>query len=490
MESVLKEDGSYHSEIVNQIERKVNYKVVKKWQEAEGNETEAPEDAKITLALLRQDSTNQVKELGTLTLDGEKDSVETQIQDEEGNVIRAAETESWQGEFLDLPLYDKDGRWYDYLVVEKDTDAYRVIYGEVQFDEETLTYYREIINRPGAGNFQFINVRKEWIDDSDAEHRGDVTFTIYQRIGENEFQEIQTVTLKALDFWQKQVEIPTDLDLKNILVLETSVSHTGNNGEAKVPCDLSSNTARDYSGEEMEQIWKRYQDSSSAQNPAIYYHSDEHWYRVMFQTKNIEGISYYTITNQRLGRILLDVTKEWIDGDGTRRTELREALKTQGLGLYAKLICDQAGVIDYQKGTINTGTGEHAPVDADGKTVSMYQEISIDTAVKNQKFYFYDLPKYDENGSVVHYSVKEVYAKKTPDGSYQELSLNELKQTGITTEYTSLTSSKYQVGDSHTKDQQHFCLRNKLSGNEEDRLPQAVEGSLSFQKKATALTFI
>ena len=72
-------------------------------------------------------------------------------------------------------------------------------------------------------------------------------------------------------------------------------------------------------GEEMEQIWKRYQDSSSAQNPAIYYHSDEHWYRVMFQTKNIEGISYYTITNQRLGRILLDVTKEWIDGDGTRR---------------------------------------------------------------------------------------------------------------------------------------------------------------------------
>ena len=23
---------------------------------------------------------------------------------------------------------------------------------------------------------------------------------------------------------------------------------------------------------------------------------------------------------------------------------------TQGLGLYAKLICDQAGVIDYQKG--------------------------------------------------------------------------------------------------------------------------------------------
>ena len=102
--------------------------------------------------------------------------------------------------------------------------------------------------------------------------------------------------------------------------------------------------------------------------------------------KTSRGVSYYTITNQRLGRILLDVTKEWIDGDGTRRTELREALKTQGLGLYAKLICDQAGVIDYQKGTINTGTGEHAPVDADGKTVSMYQEISIDTAVKIRNF--------------------------------------------------------------------------------------------------------
>ena len=134
-------------------------------------------------------------------------------------------------------------------------------------------------------------------------------------------------------------------------------------------------------------------------------------------------------------------------------------------------------MIDYQKGTINTGTGEHAPVDADGKTVSMYQEISIDTAVKNQKFYFYDLPKYDENGSVVHYSVKEVYAKKTPDGSYQELSLNELKQTGITTEYTSLTSSKYQVGPAA------FLSEKQTQRNEEDRLPQAVEGSLSFRKR-------
>ena len=482
VETVHQEDGSFYSEIVNRIERKVNYKVVKKWQDADGNETEAPEGAKITLALLRQDSSNQVKELGTLTLDGEKDSVETQILDEEGNVIRAAETESWQGEFLDLPLYDKDGRWYDYLVVEKTMKDYRVIYGDVRFDEETSTYYREIINRPGDGNFQFINVRKEWIDDSDAEHRGDVTFTIYQRMEKNEFKEIRTVTLKALDFWQKQVEIPPDLDPENILVLETAAAHTGDSREAKVPCDLSSDTARDYTGEEMEQIWKRYHDSSFTENPAVYYHSDEHWYRVLFQTKNIEGISYYTVTNQRLGRILLDVTKEWIDGDGSRRTELKEALKTQGIGLYAKLICDRADVIDYQKGMVNTGTGMYTPVDADGKAVSLYQEISLDTAVKNQKFYFYDLPKYDENGSVVHYSVKEVYAKKTSDGSYQEISLNELKQAGITTEYSSFTSSKYQVGDSHTKDQQHFYLRNKLSGTKKIMFHKQWKDHYRFEK--------
>ena len=482
VETVQKEDGSFHSEIINRIERKVNYKVIKKWQDAEGNETEAPEGAKITLALLRQDSANRVKELGTLTMDGEKDSVETQIQDEEGNVICAAETESWQGEFLDLPLYDRDGRWYDYLVVEKNADGYRVIYGDVRFDEETSTYYREIINQPGDGDFQFINVRKEWIDDSDAEHRGDVTFTIYQRIEKNEFKKIKEVTLKALDFWQKQVEIPLGLDPENILVLETAVAHTGDSGEAKVPCDLASDAAGDYSGEVMEQIWKRYHDSSFTENPAVYYHSDEHWYRVTFQTKNIEEIPYYTVTNQRLGRILLDVTKEWIDGDGSKRTELKEALKTQGIGLYAKLICDRTDVIDYQKGTINTGTGEHTPVDAAGKAVSLYQEISLDTTVKDQKFYFYDLPKYDENGSVVHYSVKEVYAKKTSDGSYQEFSLDELKQAGIAAEYTSFTSSKYQVGDSHTKDQQHFYLRNKLSGTKTVMFHKQWKDHYRFEK--------
>ena len=482
VENVRQEDGSYHSEIVNRIDGKVNYRVVKKWQDEKGRPAEAPEGAEITLALLRQDSRNQISELGTLVLDGVKDESEIQIRDEDGNVIRAAETESWRGEFLDLPLYDKDGRWYDYLVVEKTSDAYRVIYGDVQFDEETSTYYREIINRPGSGNFQFINVRKEWIDDSDAEHRGDVTFTIYKRTGKKQFEMLQTVTLRALDFWQKQVEIPSDIDRKDILVLETSVAHTGDDGASDVPCDLASDASRNYTGEEMERIWKRYHEDSFNENPAVYYHSDEHWYRVTFRTKEIQGISYYTVTNQRLGRILLDVTKEWIDGDGSKRTELKEALSKQGLGLYAKLICDRSDVINYEEEIINTGTGEHRPVDADGNPVKLYQEISLDAMTKDQKFYFYDLPKYDKNGSVVHYSVQEVYAKTMPDGTYQEISLSELEKAGITTEYSSLTSSKYQVGDSHTRDQQHFYLKNKLGGTKKIVFHKQWKDRYRFEK--------
>ena len=482
VENVQQEDGSYHSEIVNRIAGKVNYRVVKKWQEADGSPAEAPEGAEITLALLRQDSRNQVRELGTLVLDGVKDESEFQITDEDGNVIRAAETESWQGEFRDLPLYDRDGRWYDYLVVEKASDAYHVIYGAVRFDEETLTYYREIINCPGSGNFQFINVRKEWIDDSDAEHRGDVTFRIYQRIGEKQFKELQRVTLRAVDFWQKQVEISPDINKEDILVLETSVSHTGDDGVSEVPCDLASDAARTYSGEEMERIWKQYHEDSFNENPSVYYHSDEHWYRVTFRTKEIQGISYYTVTNQRLGRILLDVTKEWIDGDGSKRAELQEALKKQGIGLYAKLVCDRTEVIDYAKETINTGTGEHRPVDAGGNPVKLYQEISLDTAAKNQKFYFYDLPKYDENGSVVHYSVQEIYAKAAPDGTYQEISSSELENAGITTEYSSLTSGRYEVGDSHTRDRQHFYLRNRLSGTKKIVFHKQWKDRYRFEK--------
>ncbi|MBU5482664.1 Cna B-type domain-containing protein [Blautia sp. MSJ-19] len=481
VETTTDQNGNSSSVITNRIAKNVNYEVTKKWMLGDnGTELEAPEGASVTLALVRQSSDGTTKELGRFVMNGTVGHTD-EITDTENNdqKILCSEPSAWKARFENLPQYDADGRWYDYTVLEVQDNKYMVRYGEVTFDKENGTYYKEIRNYP-PGTYQSIYVRKKWVDDSDSEHRGAVTFTVYQRTAENTFEEIQTVDLTSLDFWQKEITIDADIDLKNILVLETSVKNTSGTGSATVPNtdkDGVTEQARTYTPEEMEAIWKLYHSQQMSENESntangIYYFSDEHWYHTTYAMEQLtageegmQGVPYYTVTNQRLGRINLTVTKTWADGDHTAQTDLRNQLQKldPNAGLYVKLSCDYEGAItDAQTGKINIGNGEQQITLDNGSPAGIYQEIALNGSGDAQNMYFFNLPKYDSRGKVVHYSVSEVYAKKTADGTIKELTDEEKAR--ISTDYIQMLSSTYRVNAHHTDDKQNFMLKNKLSG--------------------------
>lgn len=481
VETTTDQNGNSSSVITNRIAKDVNYEVTKKWIGEDGKEYTPSDGREIKLSLVRQSSDGTTKELGRFVLNGTAGHTD-EIIDTENNdqKILCSEPSAWKARFENLPQYDADGRWYDYTVLEVQDNKYLVRYGEVEYDKEHNTYQNIISNYP-PGTSHAIYVRKKWVDDSDSEHRGAVTFTIYQRTAENTFKEIDKVNLTSLDFWQKEVAIDTEIDLKDILVLETAVKNTGNTDSATVPNtdkDGLTEQARVYTSEEMEAIWKLYHSQQMSENEGntandIYYFSDEHWYHTTYAMEQLtageegmQGVPYYTVTNQRLGRINLTVTKTWVDGDHTAQKDLLNQLQKidPNAGLYVKLSCDyEDAITDAQTGKINIGNGEQQITLNDKTTpTGIYQKIALNGSGTGQSMYFFNLPKYDSHGKVVHYSVSEVYAKKTTAGTIEELTDEEKAK--ISTDYIQMLSSTYTVNAHHTDDEQYFTLTNKLSG--------------------------
>lgn len=128
----------------------------------------------------------------------------------------------------------------------------------------------------------------------------------------------------------------------------------------------------------------------------------------------------------------LTVTKEWNDGDGKLRdalTKANEVLQEKNLPtispyLELEFASEKAGykIGTYQAGDVSeSGDGQvgsgyvslggtRTPIlDSESNYVSYRQLISLDTTTNSQKIYFWNLPKYDADGTVVRYQVKEVW---------------------------------------------------------------------------------
>lgn len=126
---------------------------------------------------------------------------------------------------------------------------------------------------------------------------------------------------------------------------------------------------------------------------------------------------------------------------------------------------EDKGYIDYEENTV-TLVNEKEPIKDDNNNyVSAVQDVSKETA--NSTYYFWNLPKYDEFGTLVSYQVTEYVYDEAKDKYY---SLAELKANGIIdTEYN---SNSYQVSyelseGQHKNDKQGVAVTNGLSGSKE-----------------------
>lgn len=475
------DNNQYETMIENNLDDVYKYNIDKKWYE-NGEEVEAPENAKVYLQLLYlQNGEYTPINIGDndIILDGIKDDNETEVDITiagENHKITYIEDKEWHLH-VELPKYNKVGELFTYFVLEdhaENADGFSPQY-ESRFDEDG-NYYTEIQNVKGPG--QSIYIYKDWIDGSDTEHRGVVTFSAYLRIAENNFIRIPTdtnkMTLTAEDVWWKQVGIPLtvedngtvyNVDKDNVVVVETEVqSATDENYVVNI----------NPTNEQLENIYQDYHNPNGENNDNhshehIEFTTKEHKYRQLYSmftvNNDTSGIEFYKVTNQRLGNINIDVTKSWKDEgfDSDERNALQNALVDKNATLYLQLSCiDYPDAVSKENGTVNLGV-EDVPIynnqQLEGK--GSYR-VPIDLEEDTKTYYFYNLPKYDTTSQVAHYEVNEVVVMGEREMTLSQF-VNYVSGLRDQAPYSStVTQNDYKANHTGT-DQQTIKIENRLS---------------------------
>lgn len=444
--------------IENSIADTINYDVTKIWKDR-------TEPEKVTFNLYRMPSGSALTETTepylTFTLDEDEAKITTDPVPEDYHGVIGVDAEkegsveaynneenieSWEDDWMktwhtvinDLPRYDENGREYEYLLLEvNEDDAYFPIY-ETTRDSETGDYFTEVINPP-PGEGQRIMVRKEWSDDSDSAHRGDVVINVYVE-GDEESADTQlgTVTLEN-GVWTEEVGInlPEGKTLDDVYILETSVD-----GE-KVPLQpyTFGNGTPDY------------ETATAPGEKSVYqYRTKHHRYEATYSETTVSGEKIFIVNNRRLGNIDLTVTKTWNDGDGQLRDALQKANNALGAdqAIYPYLQLKFADgytadgrVIEEDTVTLTDGSPTEI-LDNEGKPASSLQQLHLDLEgdPATEEVTFFNLPKYDMSGSVASYTVKEVWNtenKSLAEPITSKTVLKEYFETNLPSEYAGKT---------------------------------------------------
>ena len=452
--TVQVDEKSGHTTVTNTIANIIDYDVEKHWDTNGDGEYDTdedlgrlPENTQITFALYRTISGQALpqKAYVSFPMDGTVDEASQVLETGEANVtVTVQETAPWAAKLTGLPEFDEEGRAYEYVLLESaGPENYFPTYETTRDGEGN--YRTDVYNAPGEGNR--ILVRKEWIDDSDIAHREPVTIQVYERATNAPVG--NPVTLGEDGVWQQLVGIGT-LKPEDVYILETKV------GEKDIP--LQSYTL----GSEEEPA---YEPKKPERDTAIQFAGAYHNYEATYLDKKIENEHCYIVTNRRLGRIDLTVTKAWIDGDRQATKALQAALEKENMALALRLEFDCEVKEGYVIGTDSVTLGGQAlPIEdaAGNRTQSVQILLSEDGDLtesdKTQTLYFSNLPKYDKEGTSVTYTVEEivVYTDSLTEVPAEEIPA-ELYQYSRTVGETT-----YVVGDNHAQDTASIDVTNRL----------------------------
>ena len=337
--------------------------------------------------------------------------------------------------------------------------------------DEDNNYIVEVINGPGPGNR--IMVRKQWLDDNDAQHRLPVQVEVYDK--EKNTKVAGPVTVGNDGTWQRLIGIG-EASPSNVYVKEVSIGEAadGSEGQYKVEEAPTGTFPED-------------------DNPQPRYicQTGHHIYEVTSDSDpvNLEGTYFYTTRNRRLGKIDLTVTKQWKDGDGERRRQLKQKLDEINRDetiLYPafELQFVENDREDYKMTQLYPNTeGDWIQVgvewvqiqDENEKPMRSVQEIELDQPNNGgdlkQILQFYNLPKYDSSGQVVHYQVREVWVLQEPgDTEPKTLTRAQLADKyeeiyELVRPYQVSYKETYKVESAtHERDEQNITVTNSLQG--------------------------
>ena len=427
--------------ITNAVSNRIDYTVEKVW-------LEGVEERPVTFALYRtigeQSLTEGCKVL-TFAMNEEGAFVESSIEhgdaynDEIDKEITIS-GKNWEALLNSLPEYDEEGRRYEYLILEVGGNPTY----ETTIDSETGDYTTIVTNGLGAG--ERILVQKNWVDDSDTAHREPVEVTVYDRNSGDPIQngsENLTVTLGETQdgedpVWYEWVALPEDIKAADVYIRETGI---GTVGKVELSQDADGS----------------FRDKVTGEN---------HTYEATYDSENVANEIVWTVTNRRLGNVDLTVVKDWRDGNGEGVDALQAAMAGTGLTLAVKLeISASDGTYIIGKDYVNLG-GEDVPIkDNKDQPVSSVQPI-LTADEEYHEIYFHNLPKYDTNGTVVRYTVEEVWLYNGEEIALSELQTISPDVYALWSTYTrSVEETSYDANDGALEnDTQEITLTNTRTG--------------------------
>lgn len=378
--SSLYNTKQYTYQVTNTIDRKIDYTIVKQW----GVDV-TPQDLTFQLKATSINPGNagtKIYEVRfqtqgqavTLTMDGVSYPPTTYTE---------SWKETWKVWKADLtgilPMYDEDGYLINYYLTEE------------QPAERTWThtsYYRTdssttVSNYKGTeGTTYYMNVNKVWNDDGDAAHRQNVLVQVCDADGNalsdteggNSYQAILTQS----NLWEAKIQVPENPETAKYTIKEVKVGDYDVEviaGESTVTTDTCS-------------------------------------YRVTYQKNSANSV---TITNTRTGKVDVEITKNWVDGNNTK------GIRPNSLTFQIK----------------NKDTG------------ALVQEVTLsassNTVTKNSnqwKTKVENLDKYDTNGKLISYTIEEKQDTTwSRDTSYQQIASALSYQEGTGTEKTLVSYS-------------------------------------------------
>ena len=494
--------------IENVIQDEITYTINKEWI--------APtEPHPVRFAIYQQGPNAENKLVGIVTLDDKIDgenqysSWEKPAGSEEGKnpTLTVGEGEKpyevtyqVKDEFAQLiieglPRYDEHGYTYEYIALEVGGSAEQM----TQIDADG-NYITDVVNGPGRG--LRIMLRKRWIDNSDIEHREPVKVEVYYHDEANLENDVllATVTLgEPGEPWYELVGLDvTELEnqlgdnfpateefYKHLYIREVSIG------------DHKNRTTQDGTGLSTgsdDAVVNNFVDQITATN-----HTYEATYETQLDGLTVEegedtpGISdpLFIVTNRRLGNVDLTVTKEWQDG-----SQLQESLKGSNVVPVVKLVFDEEknnaeppgnvnNPIDYKKGTVQIGNEEVQIKGKDGTSPEEAIQPLLENGELIRELYFYNLPKYDNQGRVARYKVVELWTTAdniesgkvdNVDECYDLKNFLEKNRDTLSDDLKSLLNDlsvsyqedSYKENDGQKEsDKQQITITNKLTGTKE-----------------------
>ena len=346
----------------------------------------------------------------------------------------------WIKAYVDLEKYDENGNRYGYIAKESGGNYHSLeSYGHnVDSDPEKEANSLMVINSP-VGLGRDIDLRKVWLDDTANTARDSVYFNVYTADGQIVYGTDGTdvgllgsepIEITATNEWTKPGVDATlwvvDGVLSTEIVVPSEVEEQG--ADAVIEYKRQHLYNGDFYVTEVRVGASNFVDNvnltesgyptvkSKGTDFVVIYNTDSTDHTK--GTNLLDEENFYTVTNLRVGVTDLTVTKKWYDdAEVKRECYTAKFIVSCDEGQDRVVEIDGLGFAQVHE-AVSPG-GLQNITDSSGVNVS--SEQIIDTAADESQISFYNLPLYDEQGRILHYSVEEDLKGADPEheGRYE-----------------------------------------------------------------------